>query len=152
MAAEPRHGCWIIRHAVRGVRALRQDQTRQRRREARILTVLMGCHDVRCRTRRRTVLLWSLRTAVALSFSATAHAGSPTRDDERPATSSRRNSAGQPRSHPPGCLPGQLPLGSAHLEYVRTRWWCAGLCNVPPRSANTDLVYFPNALRQIQDG
>ena len=35
---------------------------------------------------------------------------------------------------------------------VCTRWWCAGLCNVPPRSANTDLVYFPNALRQIQDG
>lgn len=110
-------------HGSAGVLSLRQHHTGQRRRRTRILVLLLGRHDVRCRHRRRHLLLRPLRT--------TDHV-------PRPATADRRGR--NRRSTAPSNRPSQLPLGPLPVGALRTGRWRHGLLLLPPRTTHAYVV------------
>src|SRR5690625_2557553 len=107
----------------------------------------MDSADVWCRLGSEAVLLRTMRTAVALSVITSAHDGRPARNPQRAAACCRRRSPWPTRSGRSGGLVGQLSLGFTHLEHVRPRRRGTGLRNLPPRPADTDLVYLSDLIR-----
>jgi choline/carnitine/betaine transport len=75
VAAQHRHDPRSRDHGLPRLLPVRGDQSRQGRRVPRVLPVLLDRHDVRCRHRRRHLLLRSVRTTLALPLPAAAHRG-----------------------------------------------------------------------------